>query len=525
MSSASLNQEKELICIRCHVLCERASNRLQCVSCKGYSHIEGCISGKYTELEITKIKKKDTPIFYMCPECQTKMQNIRASQAPNATQNYIDEIQRLKQDKTRDQMQLVQQDEVILDLKRNIEVLKNSAATPSGSAGNKRPRISSQEEMQISNSQESITYASLTGILIKQSEVFGKTLESALINAFNTNGENLNNILGRSLTTFAEQLEKKQDSVLEKISKNQAEILDEIKGLANKIQAQPIAAAKSPTPNTSSLQPVKRIKQSFAQVLASSVTPANTIRNISIKDDKKCAELTKLICTEKIETEAPMVSIKNKGDCNLTFTCASAKDAETVERALLTKYKESIEIKKVIERRPEVKIVKLVANERTPDDILAEIKEKNPFLHGKNVELVDSYTIVTNNGNYLNLVVTCDLDVHADFLRKGTVIFGFAEYRVHERFNLMQCQRCQRFGHIMRVCKSPLACCYCAEEHETRNCTVDADQPYKCANCTRANDTGLTYKVNHCARDDRCVCKIERINALKSMHLNESKNE
>ena len=50
---------------------------------------------------------------------------------------------------------------------------------------------------------------------------------------------------------------------------------------------------------------------------------------------------------------------------------------------------------------------------------------------------------------------------------------------------MKQCFKCQHYGHIGTQCKATIACGYCAQEHESRECPfkLDRNVPRKCAAC------------------------------------------
>ena len=63
------------------------------------------------------------------------------------------------------------------------------------------------------------------------------------------------------------------------------------------------------------------------------------------------------------------------------------------------------------------------------------------------------------------------------------------EYQPKPR--VIKCNRCQRFGHIGRLCRSRKPKCgnCCSEDHETKDCLVEAAS-YKCAHCSGNHSTG-----------------------------------
>jgi len=62
----------------------------------------------------------------------------------------------------------------------------------------------------------------------------------------------------------------------------------------------------------------------------------------------------------------------------------------------------------------------------------------------------------------------------------------FTKIRVEEprpRQHLIQCQRCQNFGHTKTYCNHQPRCVKCSEPHLTVNCQKSIDQPPKCVLC------------------------------------------
>lgn len=510
------------ICNRCHKDINRASVRLKCVICLGHTHVE-CVSGRYSELEVTMLKRTDTPLHYICYLCMPRLSKD-SSNVPSFShdamsseaQSFAEEVDRLKKDKTRNQQQLIQMDERIQDLQKKVNVYENASKDTQPP---KRQRMDSDSNP--------ITIDALSDILVKQAEVFARNIEVSLINAFAKNAESLEKMLGASLANFALHIELQQAAKFQSLDDNQKDILVKIQEITDSIQVirqtpnVNLQSAKSPSTSqakSSAVVPqVNKIALSFAQVLASSPISADAIRNVNIKEGQDCDTITQTLRQEKIATNKPIVSIKAKGKCGLTFTCATPEDANAVEEALLAKYNEVLEIKKVVNKRPQIKIVKIVTDEQMPEVILREICGNNPFMQNRKIDLVDSYTITNARGTYRNIVISCDLDLHNQILQKGSVIYGFSEYKCHENINVVQCVRCQRYGHFNRECVFDLACRLCAQAHETKDC--DASDNLCCSNCVRANAGGATFNTAHKAADDRCPRRQERINSLKAFLL------
>lgn len=48
---------------------------------------------------------------------------------------------------------------------------------------------------------------------------------------------------------------------------------------------------------------------------------------------------------------------------------------------------------------------------------------------------------------------------------------------------LIQCYRCQKWGHAQRYCSGQLKCVKCAGDHDSKTCLKDFNEPPTCANC------------------------------------------
>jgi len=86
----------------------------------------------------------------------------------------------------------------------------------------------------------------------------------------------------------------------------------------------------------------------------------------------------------------------------------------------------------------------------------------------------------------LNFVIRIqDYPDNINTLKQLTGILNFViriqDYKSSER--IMQCFKCQNFGHKAEFCHIKDRCVKCAGQHNTRLCTKDAAHPARCANC------------------------------------------
>lgn len=53
--------------------------------------------------------------------------------------------------------------------------------------------------------------------------------------------------------------------------------------------------------------------------------------------------------------------------------------------------------------------------------------------------------------------------------------------------DLVQCYRCQQFGHTKSYCRKPFRCVKCGLDHPTANCTKDINTPPTCLHCQQTH--------------------------------------
>ncbi|GBP78227.1 Nucleic-acid-binding protein from transposon X-element [Eumeta japonica] len=53
----------------------------------------------------------------------------------------------------------------------------------------------------------------------------------------------------------------------------------------------------------------------------------------------------------------------------------------------------------------------------------------------------------------------------------------------YKKFDILQCKRCQRFGHAKNQCNRPFRCVKCGDDHASTSCLKRPDTEATCANC------------------------------------------
>ncbi|KAL1116422.1 hypothetical protein AAG570_004896 [Ranatra chinensis] len=132
----------------------------------------------------------------------------------------------------------------------------------------------------------------------------------------------------------------------------------------------------------------------------------------------------------------------------------------------------------------------------TPEVILAELKRAIPSINS-----VSQMTKKLENGSTRKLplfIVTAKKDVTIQSFSQVRAIF-YHEYKV-EKFrsggtNVVQCYKCQNFGHTNRFCNMPERCVRCGQAHSAKECK---ETILKCPNCSENHSAGsLNCKVRH----------------------------
>jgi hypothetical protein len=142
---------------------------------------------------------------------------------------------------------------------------------------------------------------------------------------------------------------------------------------------------------------------------------------------------------------------------------------------------------------------------KTNDQIrtIAAIRDENSQLH-PNLEITRvswPKRTITEQKRYSSFILeTASPETANRIISQGLIHEG--EIKTCARFlsegRVTRCHKCQRYGHIARLCRGRITCSECAEEHLAETCTKGPETSRKCAAC----------KGSHRAGSQRC--EIER---------------
>ena len=132
-----------------------------------------------------------------------------------------------------------------------------------------------------------------------------------------------------------------------------------------------------------------------------------------------------------------------------------------------------------------------------------ELREKlKPFLEDKFLEKNENVqnlvscqnrtfkiVYVKVGRNYTTVGIKVSPDIRHMLTSQKCIFIGYTKCSVTDRFDFIQCFRCQRIGHHKSdTCKEPnVICMFCSGSHVTGSCPYkDERQRYRCTNCSHS---------------------------------------
>lgn len=122
-------------------------------------------------------------------------------------------------------------------------------------------------------------------------------------------------------------------------------------------------------------------------------------------------------------------------------------------------------------------IIRGIENKPTPEEI------KEALLAEYDLKVQTVYAIQTQRP--LFMIITSSF-ITLRYLRQTLRHLMAIKITVEERTNrkrIIQCHRCQTWGHVTSNCYRPARCLKCAGPHLTKTCTKPRTEPAKCVNC------------------------------------------
>ena len=146
------------------------------------------------------------------------------------------------------------------------------------------------------------------------------------------------------------------------------------------------------------------------------------------------------------------------------------------------------------------------------DEIIPKILEKNNVianLVSSGCQLTLCFTKLKKIDSHFSdtktAIIKMSPEIRSAIIDQRNYLFmDFSRCRAYDRFWVIQCYHCQKFGHFAADCtnKDSLPVCgFCAGAHTGKNCR-NKNEPC-CANC-KTTSTDSSSSSGHFASSDRC---------------------
>lgn len=541
------------LCTNCNEEVPDDGNSFGCIVCHKRTHGHTLCIKNMTKTSITQLKKiinktstteeYSSSFYHICEKCIAFSKNKGGLVAAILGNDKIVHEERKKYR------------ELVEAIKKEAEEMKrnHSALTLSNNALRKQKSLDDKELNKLRMAETS-RIATLQQTL---------KLEKAIVTAQKTEIEKSNKRLNeaqieiaelkKKVTEANERIEKLQDpnrapkrkkstdgnplevgyndivTITSRIAESQrqtAELMEEIKKINTKLDTIAITpngsqstAKKGEATAETKKAAVPRIEKTYARIMIDSEDNSKKIRHINGKGDdakSRAENLAKFMEDEKVK-DVKFAQKRSRGDTSITVVMESTDDADALDALITADFANIVEIKKVILRRPMVKIVRIPTTTTDKEEIKAEILTRNDWLTTGNFEVDQVFTIKIGETEYCNCILSCDIETQEKIVQHSNIAYGESMCKAYEQLELLQCTKCSRFGHISINCTNATSCKKCSGDHQHTLCT---STELKCTNCEIANKSfGKTYNTSHNAAFDRCPVRLERVEAIKGLIL------
>lgn len=245
----------------------------------------------------------------------------------------------------------------------------------------------------------------------------------------------------------------------------------------------------------------------------------NVAPSIRITFKETEAQVINDVILPKFRMDSILMSLNliNVVELNRSFllTFKSQVDLNSAKAHIQDNYGDYIIMEEPKAFKPSIKIAGLFINkETTPEQLNDLITNFNPNLNLN----PDNFKIkqVYHNGvskSTMNALAEVDINAFVTIMKKGSLFVNMRNCSVFENFDLLQCSKCQSYGHIKKFCKNEHPICgKCSGTHFTNQCTEDKSK-VKCINCVNLKNE--TVKIDHHTQHPLCYARKLRIKGIK----------
>jgi hypothetical protein len=226
--------------------------------------------------------------------------------------------------------------------------------------------------------------------------------------------------------------------------------------------------------------------------------------------------------------------VENIGNGGVIVRCHTSEDVEDIQD--VTKHCKDLNVSKPKQKKPSI-CVYGVESDLKNEDIIQEIIDKNrdikDFLSAKDYEDIEEHLRLKirlerrrnrqqstqQETKTFDLVFEVSPELRKVWSQMRSVLIDWKSYRYGDHIHVVRCYKCQKFGHMSRVCtETDNSCGNCSHNHETRNCQK-SESEQKCINCVRfnaSNKSNIVLATNHSVFSRRCESLLRMENIIKS---------
>ena len=205
---------------------------------------------------------------------------------------------------------------------------------------------------------------------------------------------------------------------------------------------------------------------------------------------------------------------------NIVVNFKSVKDRDSAAEKIKNEVANST-AQKAFTKLPKIMICN-VNKELAEGQIVEDLIENNPYLAsvddiGNKIKRIVSRPAAGATNHH---ILKCEDPMIRKLIHeKGgdKVKLTWGVFDVRDRYHVIWCYHCQRYGHIAKECRfkegSP-SCGICSEDHQTRDCpSKDDPTKHKCITCVRKKKEDCAHK----AHSRGCVPYTNKLREIESM--------
>lgn len=228
-------------------------------------------------------------------------------------------------------------------------------------------------------------------------------------------------------------------------------------------------------------QPVK----SYAEALN---TPSHSLIVESVDPRHTSDDVIKTIKSrvDVVELGVGINSIRKLRNQKVSIGCASEHDRAALSEAIRGT-SEGFTVLTPTPKNPHIRLLGVINDLDNKSIETAIVKQNSNLLDGLQTNNRQIKVIRRTKGRTAattNVVLEVDTSLWQR-LNGQRIKLGFQVVAALDQSPVVQCYNCLGFGHLARDCQSQVACGYCSEGHDTRDCPNRSSVP-KCVNCAKS---------------------------------------